>query len=110
MMPWLAAHATCTAPVSGSGKVKMYSLAATGVRPVAGVLLINRSTAPTPETGSLKSTVMAESERTVAPLPGDRPATVGAVLSTKLYDQVAPGPIALNRFGGRAWSAMLWPG
>ena len=62
----------------------MYSLAAALFRPVAAALLINRSAAFTPDTGSLKSTVIFVSVLTVALAPGDKAATVGVVLSIKV--------------------------
>src|SRR5438105_3584547 len=105
-MPLFAAQATCTAPVGGSGKLKMNWFGATALRPEAGIPLMRRSDASTPETDSLKRTVIELRERTVPPGAGERLAIVGGVRSIRLYCQVDPAAFALNELGLAAWSAM----
>src|ERR1043166_4607848 len=80
-MPWPAAQATCTAPVGGWGKVKTNCEGVTSTRLVAGWLLICRSLASMPATGSLKATSTDVNCRTRALGVGYRKVSIGPLTS-----------------------------
>ena len=78
-MPWAGVHATATAPVAGGAKVKVYGPAPEPPTLKAGRLLIRKSPASTPVTGSENSTEIWVSALTVEPRRGVMLATGGTV-------------------------------
>ena len=80
-MPGFIANATDTIPVAGCAKVKMYSMGEITDKPVAGTVLMSRSDAFTPETASLKTTLISMSVPTVEPAGGSMFTTAGGTSS-----------------------------
>src|SRR5438552_12754517 len=97
-------------PGAGGGKRKTYGPDSEPVTFVAGLPLINKSEAFTPVTVSLNLTSTCVRLFTVTPASGLSEATVGGVVSTRSYSQVAPGPVELNRLGGEPKPEIDAPG
>src|SRR5439155_14328355 len=107
---WPATQDSCTVPGATGGKRQTYGPPSEPVTCVAGLPLINKSDASTPVTVSLNLTSTCVRLFTVTPASGLSEATVGGVVSTRLYCQVAPRPVGLNRLGGEPKSVMNAPG
>src|SRR5438132_1766176 len=109
-MPWFPAQATCTAPLAGCGNWKTYGPADEPLANWAGTLLISKSLASTPATGSLKVTSIRVSPRTVVPGSGLIAVTTGRTVSRKVYWAVSLFNVPLNGTGGDCRSMIPWFG